>query len=302
MKIYFLTIIILVLIIIFVVIYYGKEKLTIPLSSITTTINNKKEYEIPKKIWTYWHDKSLPDIIKRCVENWKKLNPDYEIIILNNSNYKEYIKGCDILEYPAARFYARIADFMRMHVLNQNGGIWLDASTILHESLDWVIKKYQEQRYEFIGYHIASKETKPEYPAIENWFMAAPKGSDFIRKWLEKFLESNNFQSDYDYLLYIESKGVDLQNLSRTGYLTMHYAVQYVLQKNMSVNSIKRIIYLERAEDGPFKYLHDNGWNHIKSIKALCANKELRTKVVKFRNYDRKAIEDNKLFCVFNNI
>jgi hypothetical protein len=269
---------------------------------IKVNIDKSKQTIIPKKIWTYWHDQSLPDTINKCIENWRKYNPEYDIVILNNSNYKEYINGCDILDYPASRFHARVADFMRIHVLNQNGGIWLDASTILHESLDWVLKNYDEQRYEFIGFHIVSKETKPEYPVIENWFMASPKGSEFIQKWLEKFLESNKFQSDFEYLLYIESLGVDLQDLSRTGYLTMHYAVQYVLQKEMSTNEIKTKLYLEKAEDGPFKYLHENGWNHIKSIKALCANKELRTKVVKFRKYDRKAIEDNKLFCVFNNI
>jgi len=310
MKIDFLTIItiIMIMIIIFIVflIIYNKRingGVNGGVNRVTNIyIDRSEQTIIPKKIWTYWHDESLPDIIKRCIENWRKYNPNYEIIILNNSNYKEYIKGCDILEYPASRFYARIADFMRIHVLNQNGGIWLDASTILHESLDWVLKKYQEQRYEFIGYHIASKETKPEYPVIENWFMAAPKGSNFIHKWLEIFLESNKFHSDYDYLLYIESLGVDLQNLSRTGYLTMHYAIQYVLQKEMTANEIKKKLYLERAEDGPFKYLHLNGWDNKKSVEALCANKDLRTKVVKFRQHERKAMSENKLFCVFNNI
>jgi hypothetical protein len=52
-----------------------------------------------------------------------------------------------------------IADFMRIHVLNQNGEIWLDASIILHNSLDWIFNIYQTNFYEFIGYRIMSKET-----------------------------------------------------------------------------------------------------------------------------------------------
>jgi len=308
MRIDFLTIIIIILFIVSLIIYRvngGTTKVNREITKVKRETNiyiDKSEQTIiPKKIWTYWHDKTLPDIIKRCIDNWKKLNPDYEIIILNNENYTLYIKGCEILKYPASRFHARIADFMRIHVLNQHGGIWLDASIILHERLDWVLKIYQNNyNYEFIGYRIVSKETKPEYPVIENWFMAAPLGSEFIRKWLEKFLESNNFQSDYDYLLYIESLGIDLQNLTKTGYLSMHYAIQYVLQKEMTIDDIRKKLYLEKAEDGPFKYLHENGWKHKESIKALCENKELQTKVVKFRKYDRKAIEDEKLFCVFN--
>lgn len=299
MRLDFLTILIIILFIVFLIIYRVNRRINRVNGERNIYIDKSEQTIIPKKIWTYWHDETLPDIIKRCIENWKKLNPDYEIIILNNSNYKEYIKGCDILSYPASRFHARVADFMRIHVLNQNGGIWLDASIILHESLDWVLNIYQDNYYEFIGYHIISKQTRPEYPVIENWFMAAPLGSEFIRKWLKIFLESNNFQSDYDYLLYIESLGIDLQNLTRTGYLTMHYAVQYILQKEMSIKDIQSKLYLEKAEDGPFKYLHENGWKHKESIEALCADKELQTKVVKFRKNDRKAIEDEKLFCVF---
>ena len=304
MRIDFLTLLI-ILFIVFLIIYNRTNEKQINVNEKQINVNEKqinvnREKIFPKKIWSYWHTKSLPDIIKRCVENWKKLNPDYDIVILNNSNYTSYIKGCDILKYPTCRFHARVADFMRIHVLNQNGGIWLDASTILHESLDWVLKLYQINFYEFIGYRIVSKETKPEYPAIENWFMAAPLNSEFIQKWLDIFLESNKFHSDYDYLLYIESLGIDLQNLSKTGYLTMHYAVQYVLQKQMSIEDIKTKIYLEKAENGPFKYLHNNGWKHKESIKALCENKELQTKVVKFRNQERKVIEDEKLFCIFN--
>ena len=296
MEIYILTLIIIILICI--IIYYNTNQKV----NKDIYIDRSEQTIIPKKIWTYWHDDLLPDIIKRCIDNWKKLNPNYDIQILNNSNYKLYIKGVSILDYPAARFHERVADFMRIHVLNQNGGIWLDASIILNESLDWVLKKYNEGFYEFIGYRIVSKETKPEYPVIENWFMAAPKGSKFIQLWLEKFLESNNFQSDHDYFLQIKSEGVDLQLISKSGYLSMHYAVQYVLQKKMSIEDIKTRLYLEKAEDGPFKYLHDNKWDIKKGLNELCANKELRTKVVKFRKNERKVIEDEKIFCVFNNI
>jgi hypothetical protein len=265
-------------------------------------INKSKKYEIPKKIWTYWDTEDLPETIQKCINNWHKLNPEYDIIVLNNQNYKSYIKNCDILSYPACRFVQRISDFIRIHTLNQNGGIWIDASTILHSNLDWVIDKYNEGKYEYIGFNIESKETKPEYPVIENWFMAAPAGSKFIQSWLEIFLKLNDFNTDIDYLTYIESLGIDLQNLSKSGYLAMHYAVQYVLQKLMTIDEIKRKLYLEKAEDGPFKYLHVNKWDLKKSIEDLCVNKDLQTKVVKFRGAERKVIEDNKLICVFNTI
>jgi hypothetical protein len=265
-------------------------------------INKNKKKGIPKKIWTYWDSTELPLIIQKCINSWRKLNPDYEIIILNNDNYTNYIKYCDILSYPACRFVQRISDFMRIHVINQNGGIWVDASTILNQSLDWVLEKYNQGKYEYIGFNIVSKETNPDYPAIENWFMAAPQGSNFIQLWLDEFLKLNNFSFDIEYVTFINSLGVDLQNLSINGYLAMHYAVQYVLQKKMSIKDIKTKLYLETAESGPFKYLHVNNWDLKKSLEELCVNKDLQTKVVKLRGAERNVIEENKLYCIFNNI
>jgi hypothetical protein len=34
----------------------------------------------------------------------------------------------------------------------------------------------------------------------------------------------------------------------------MHFAIQYVLQKEMSIEDIETKLYLEKAEDGPYKY------------------------------------------------
>jgi mannosyltransferase OCH1-like enzyme len=126
------------------------------------------QYTIPDKIWTYWHDKNIPEHVLKCIETWRKFNPSYEIIILNNDNYTNYIKNCNILDYPSARFYQRVSDFMRMHVINQHGGIWLDASIILNENLDWVKKQYKKNNYDFIGFYIEGTGTKKEYPIIEN--------------------------------------------------------------------------------------------------------------------------------------
>jgi len=255
----------------------------------------------PKKIWTYWHDKNIGPVIGKCIDNWKKFNPDFEIIVLNQENYTDYIKNVDINKYPAIRFHQRASDFLRIHALNQHGGIWLDASTILTKNLGWIINKFNEGKYEFIGYRIVSKETKPEYPVIENWCMAAPSGSRFIKLWLKEFLRLNLFITDTDYLADIVNRSVDIQKISQFGYLAMHYAAQYVLQKQMTIEEINTKLYLLKAEHGPFKYLHLNGWEQKKSIEALCANKDLQTDIIKFRKHEREYIEANEnANCVFN--
>lgn len=39
---------------------------------------------IPKKIWTYWNDDKMPELIIKCIDTWKNENKDYEITILKN--------------------------------------------------------------------------------------------------------------------------------------------------------------------------------------------------------------------------
>ena len=34
---------------------------------------------IPKIIWSFWDSKDIPDFVQKCIDGWKKHNPDFEI-------------------------------------------------------------------------------------------------------------------------------------------------------------------------------------------------------------------------------
>lgn len=75
-------------------------------------------------IFTFWEGK-MPDYIKLCLETWKV---DY--VILNYKNLHEYtdLKIDDNLKRLTL---PQQADCVRVHVLRDNGGYWLDADTIM---------------------------------------------------------------------------------------------------------------------------------------------------------------------------
>ena len=47
--------------------------------------------QIPKIIWTYWNNDTLPEFIEKCINTWKKHNPTYKINVVTPSNLKDYL-------------------------------------------------------------------------------------------------------------------------------------------------------------------------------------------------------------------
>lgn len=74
-------------------------------------------------IFTFWEGK-MPDYIRMCLETWK-----LPYTMLNYDNLREYtdydIEGAKRFTLP------QIADAVRVHVLRDHGGYWLDADTIM---------------------------------------------------------------------------------------------------------------------------------------------------------------------------
>ena len=86
-------------------------------------ISRKYESKIPKKIWTYWHDKShIPETVKKCIYTWRVNNPSYEITILDKNSIK-LLCNIDLTELNIdPKFHTRYADFARLFVIEKFGG------------------------------------------------------------------------------------------------------------------------------------------------------------------------------------
>jgi len=76
-----------------------------------------------EKIYTFWEGK-MPDYLKLCMETWK-----FPYIVLNYDNISQYTNK--IPEKIKQLTLPKIADYVRVHVLRDNGGIWLDTDTIM---------------------------------------------------------------------------------------------------------------------------------------------------------------------------
>jgi mannosyltransferase OCH1-like enzyme len=90
---------------------------------------------IPKKIHYCWFGpKPLPDLVKNCINSWKKNLPDYEIILWNESNSPMNVTF--VQQAYNDKKYAFVSDYVRFWVLYNEGGIYLDTDMYVLKSLN----------------------------------------------------------------------------------------------------------------------------------------------------------------------
>ena len=94
---------------------------------------------IPKVIHYCWFGRGkLPKLAEMCIESWKKFCPDYEIVCHNEDNFdinqNRYAKEA----YEAGK-WAFVSDYVRLKVLYDEGGIYLDTDVELIRPLDELI-------------------------------------------------------------------------------------------------------------------------------------------------------------------
>lgn len=96
--------------------------------------------KIPKIIHYCWFGGSeLPQKARACIDSWKRYMPTYEIIEWNESNYDigkcKYIK-----EAYEAKKWAFVSDYVRLDVIYQYGGIYLDTDVEIVRSFESLLE------------------------------------------------------------------------------------------------------------------------------------------------------------------
>lgn len=78
----------------------------------------------------------MPAIATRCIESWKKYCPDYEIVEWNENNFDISSAPIYVQQAYSAEKWAFVTDYVRLNVVYQHGGIYLDTDVELIKNLD----------------------------------------------------------------------------------------------------------------------------------------------------------------------
>jgi hypothetical protein len=133
---------------------------------------------IVKIIWSYWEGNSNT-IVDKCRGSWYEHAREWDIRILSKNDIGKYnIQLPSTFEKlpPTAK-----ADVIRLRLLHKYGGLWMDASILLHNNLKWLEK------------YVTLHGTRKWYPfkiSYANWpensFLFSPKPNNAsIGKWVD---------------------------------------------------------------------------------------------------------------------
>ncbi|WP_300282802.1 glycosyltransferase [Peptacetobacter sp.] len=106
---------------------------------------------IPKKIHYVWIGGPKGNLENICINSWKEKLPEYEIIEWNEKNFdiEKEIKGKKFLEECyKQKLWAFIADYIRLKVLYDQGGLYMDTDMQILKDLTPLM----EENRLFLGY------------------------------------------------------------------------------------------------------------------------------------------------------
>lgn len=246
-----------------------------------------KRYDrIPKVVWIFWADPILPAEVNACVSRIKKLNPSYQINLLDKNTINQYI---DIDINNEKMPLANISDLIRLKLLKNFGGVWLDATIIMNKPLDWFIDDNQNN-IDLIAFYRETSTSNNAYPVLESWFLAAPKESHYINRWLENFqiVESIGSKSYFEMVSNRTDYAEIKQRISPPEYLIVYLANQITMKE---IDSCNLKLYL--ADKSAYIIQDTLGWRAYKThayLNILDAPIEL-SPIYKLTSGDRKYMD-----------
>ena len=133
---------------------------------------------IPKMIHYCWFGGNpLPKLAKKCIRSWKKHCKGYKIIRWDESNFD--ISACPLYVRQAyeAKKWAFVTDYVRLKVVYDQGGTYLDTDVELLKSLDGLLDCHAYFGFED-DKHIAT-----------GLGFGAEKGAPILREMMDDYAE-----------------------------------------------------------------------------------------------------------------
>lgn len=124
----------------------------------------------PRRIHLYWDQgfESAPQIVRMCVESWKRHHPGWEIRLWDRNSaetivsFAEFADGLKVTPY---------SDILRTELLRQEGGVWADATIYCMRPLDsWLLQIMAQT--DFFAFDRPGPDRQ-----IASWFLAARPGA-----------------------------------------------------------------------------------------------------------------------------
>ena len=203
---------------------------------------------IPQKIHYCWlSGERFPAAIQAYMESWRRVMPDYELCCWDASRFD--IRTIPFVEEACrARKWAFAADYIRLHALYAEGGIYLDVDVIAHQRLD----RFLDNRFfSAVEYHrqyvrdhgvlaLLHPDGTPKTPhshipgiCLQAAILGAERGHPFLRDCMDWYRDKHFRLADGRFFTHLLAPDIYAQ--VATGYGFKYADVEQLLQAGMRI-------------------------------------------------------------------
>lgn len=149
-----------------------------------------------RNVWVYWENPpgagSMPDYIRLCLETLSRHNPHLDVHVLNERTVRDHLPDLgDRYENILARHKGVVAtsiahkvDFIRAHLLQRHGGLYLDADAIIFRRLDPLLDALADREF------VHTRLLRFGENVVPNGVMASRPGGRIIDAYVEALTAS----------------------------------------------------------------------------------------------------------------
>jgi hypothetical protein len=153
--------------------------------------SNGPDQGLPKNIFMYWHDgfEDAPEVVHVCLRQAQKLNPGWTFHLLDRHSIKEYLPNNPVLpERWDSLDNAKKANLYRVWLLDQFGGLWIDATAFCMIPFDeWLPERMSTGLLFF-------RDPGPDR-ILSNWFIVSHPQNSIVKKFIESYVTYWNSHS-----------------------------------------------------------------------------------------------------------
>lgn len=226
---------------------------------------------IPKKIHYVWLGKGKKKPLANiCINSWFLTLTDYEITEWNEDNlnldelcaHNRFLSEC-----RKRKLWAFMADYLRLYILYQHGGIYMDVDV-------QVLKKFDNllDRDFFIGYEYYTYNEDNSVTEGTGVIAAAPH-NPIIKKCLD-YYDSKIWETDVYFIPTIFTIVLKEFNPSEYTIYPVEYFAPYDYRKSFGYNSITPDTYAIHWFDG--------SWTSNKHVGQFLKVKHIKNPIIKF--------------------
>lgn len=233
---------------------------------------------IPKRINYIWlGEKRKNNLSNICINSWKEILSDYEIIEWNEKNLDLELL-CEnnrfLAECRKRKLWAFMADYLRLYILYNYGGIYLDIDVQVIKVFD----EFLDNRI-FIGCEYFSQDGTAKQ-VHGTGIIGCEPGNEIIKKCLEfydkQIWEQNVYIIPEIFTIVFEKESADKYRIYPADYFA-----PYDYRKEFQYECIK-------PETHAIHWF-DNSWSENKHVRLFLRTKHIKNpfkrKVVQLRNY-----------------